>query len=122
MGRFQPGHKKIGGRVKGQPNGLTKSVKAALEEAFDLAGGIPALVDFAKSNPPAFYALWGKLLPVTAEVSGSISLPLTTQVNVLFHAVAAAERPAIRGDGPAHPDDAAGRPEPAPGPSESVGV
>ncbi len=123
MGRFQNGHKKVGGKKKGQPNHQTVAVKAAIEQAFNELDGVAGLIKFAKQYPIEFYRLWGKLLPITAEVSGSISLPLTTQVNVLYHAVAAAERPAIRGDeAAADTGDAAGHPEPPSGPSPGMGV
>jgi hypothetical protein len=56
------------GRKKGIPNKSTAAVKAALIEAFDKSGGVPALVKFAKSNPVDFYKLWAKLLPT--EISG----------------------------------------------------
>ncbi len=64
MPRGRPkGGKKAGGRQKGTPNKTTANVKAALLEAFDLMGGIPALSEWGKDNPTEFYALWGKLIP-----------------------------------------------------------
>ena len=57
------GQKKVAGRKKGTPNKVTRSVKAALLEAFDGLGGVPALVAWGKDNPAEFYTLWGKLVP-----------------------------------------------------------
>ena len=33
-------------------------MKAALHEAFEQSGGVPALVAFAKAHPGEFYRLW----------------------------------------------------------------
>jgi hypothetical protein len=54
---------KTGGRTKGTPNKVTRSVKEALELAFEQAGGVDGLVDWARSNPTEFYKIWAKLLP-----------------------------------------------------------
>ncbi len=55
--------KKTGGRKPGSKNKVTANVKAALVEAFDELGGVPALVKWGKKQPSQFYGLWGKLLP-----------------------------------------------------------
>src|SRR5262245_32946685 len=68
------GHKKAGGRKKGTPNKATASVKAALVEAFDELGGVPALVRFGKKNPAAFYALWAKMLPTEVKLAGETAI------------------------------------------------
>lgn len=68
--KFKPGHAKKGGRKKGVPNKATVEVKDALNEAFNGSGGTPALIRFAKANPAQFYALWAKMLPVDAKLSG----------------------------------------------------
>lgn len=59
--------KKTGGRKRGTPNKLTRSVKLALEESFTKMGGIAALVRWGKENPTEFYKLWAKILPVEAR-------------------------------------------------------
>ena len=55
------------GRPKGSPNKSTASVKAALEEAFERRGGVPALIAWANEEPAEFYKLWGKMLPAKIE-------------------------------------------------------
>lgn len=59
--------KKTGGRKKGTPNKLTRSVKLALDDAFTKIGGVSALVMWGKENPTEFYKLWAKILPVEAR-------------------------------------------------------
>lgn len=59
--------KKTGGRKKGTPNKLTRSVKLALDESFTKMGGVAALVRWGKDNPTEFYKLWAKILPVEAR-------------------------------------------------------
>ena len=55
---------KTGGRRRGTSNKTTASVKAAMMAAFDGAGGLASLVDFAKADPATFYQLWAKMLPM----------------------------------------------------------
>jgi hypothetical protein len=62
--------RKTGGRVAGTPNKTTTSVKVALQEAFELRGGVPALLEWSLEDPASFYGLWGKLLPAEINVSG----------------------------------------------------
>lgn len=62
------------GRKKGVPNKATASVKAALLEAFEKRGGVPALLKWAKENETEFYKLWGRLAPT--EVSGPDGGPI----------------------------------------------
>ena len=55
------------GRTKGQPNRLTRTMKEAIEQAFDKAGGVDYLVKLAhgtSSDRQAFAALIGRLLPM----------------------------------------------------------
>ena len=68
------------GRRLGIPNKATRSVKAALEAAFDGLGGVPALMKWAEQDPSGFYALWGKLLP--KEISGPDGGPLSVEHHV----------------------------------------
>ena len=35
--------------------------------AFDGAGGVASLVQFAKADPATFYQLWAKMLPLEAH-------------------------------------------------------
>jgi hypothetical protein len=64
------------GRPPGIPNKTTASVKAALCEAFDKRGGVPALLKWANEEPTEFYKLWAKLLPqeVTGPNGGAIPI------------------------------------------------
>lgn len=67
--------KKTGGRQKGTPNQATRDMRATIEETFDRAGGVPALVRWAKRNPGLFYTkIWAKLLPKDVNVSGTLTL------------------------------------------------
>ena len=59
--------RKTGGRARGTPNKTTASVKAALMSAFDGAGGVASLVQFAKADPATFYQLWAKMLPMESQ-------------------------------------------------------
>ncbi len=66
---------KTGGRRRGTPNKTTASVKAALMSAFDGAGGVSSLVQFAKADPATFYQLWAKMLPMEAHApAGKVNL------------------------------------------------
>ncbi len=67
---------KLGGRKKGTPNKSTAAVKAALEEAFEKMGGVPALLRWGKSDPAEFYKLWAKLLPTQVNHAGSDGGPI----------------------------------------------
>lgn len=63
--------KKTGGRVKGVPNKQTREVKEAIELCFQELGGIPALKQWAETNPDLFYgSVWPKLLPIQHRVGG----------------------------------------------------
>ena len=66
------------GRPKGSPNKTTTTVKEALCEAFEKAGGVPSLVEFARNNPKEFYGIWGRLAP--RELVGANGGPLTLTV------------------------------------------
>ena len=65
------GLRKTGGRQRGTPNRVTASIKSALTEAFDGLGGIPALVEWGKTNPTPFYLCWSRLAPKDAPEGGS---------------------------------------------------
>ncbi len=73
---FVKGQKGLGGRRKGVPNRLTKSVKQSFEAAFrDLQADeeSPAhLLNWARENTTDFYKIAAKLIP--EEVTGNVSL------------------------------------------------
>lgn len=56
------------GRKPGIPNKTTTACKEALTAAFDGIGGVDALQRWAKENPGEFYKLWGRMLPIDANV------------------------------------------------------
>lgn len=70
------GHRKLGGRVKGTPNKITKTVREAFLYAFNELQKDPKknLVTWGKRSPNAFYMLASKLIPVElkAEVNATI--------------------------------------------------
>lgn len=55
--------KKTGGRKKGTPNKTTRDMKAAIMEAFEMAGGVDYLHMLAKDEPRTFATLLAKVLP-----------------------------------------------------------
>lgn len=74
--------RKTGGRQKGSVNKTTASVKAALTQAFDKHGGVPALLRWAKSNETEFYRLWSKLVPTEVQMGGKNGGPLRVTVRI----------------------------------------
>ena len=54
---------------------VTTIARDNLAAAFDLMGGVPALVVWGRSNPTEFYRLWARLIPREAADT-SASLPL----------------------------------------------
>jgi len=74
-GGSKPGERR-GGRQKGTPNKVTRALKEMILAALDDAGGQEYLAAIAKSNPPAFLALLGRVLPTT--LAGDPSQPITT--------------------------------------------
>ncbi len=77
------------GRPKGAQNKLTKTIKAAVEAAFDKAGGADYLASMAEQEPVAFMGLLGKILPTQLQHSGTVELSSKEQRDA---AVAAAMR------------------------------
>jgi len=61
------------GRPKGASNKLTRSVKEAIEVAFNGVGGPEYLMRQAEENPQAFMTLLGKIIP--SQVQQTISNP-----------------------------------------------
>lgn len=58
------------GRPKGATNKMTRTIKAAIEEAFTKVGGPDYLARMANEQPAAFMTLLGKVLPTQLEHSG----------------------------------------------------
>lgn len=65
---------KTGGRQKGTPNRVTRTVREMIESALTRAGGVRYLEAQAQENPAAFMALLGKILPL--QVTGDAERPL----------------------------------------------
>lgn len=65
------------GRPKGSGNKLTRSIKDAIEAAFDQVGGADYLARMADEQPVAFMTLLGKVLPaqINANITGEIGMP-----------------------------------------------
>lgn len=63
---------RTGGRKAGTPNKLTRTIKEAIEDAFEEVGAAKYLAQMAKEQPAAFLTLLGKVLPtqVNAKVEG----------------------------------------------------
>ena len=58
------------GRPKGAQNKLTRTIKQAIEQAFDQVGGAEYLATMAVQQPVAFMTLLGKVLPAQLEHTG----------------------------------------------------
>ncbi|MGV2975671.1 hypothetical protein AB1P65_09460 [Roseibium alexandrii] len=67
------------GRPKGAKNKTTANIKAAIEQAFDKAGGVDYLVKLAATDPRTFCALVGKVIPtqVTGDADNPVSIKVT---------------------------------------------
>lgn len=59
------------GRVKGVPNKITRSVKEALQLAFEGIGGVPALMRWGEANPSAFYPIWVRIAPQEHDITSN---------------------------------------------------
>lgn len=72
------GSPKVGGRVAGTPNKFTKTVKEAVQMAFDAMQDDKKanLLSWGKENPTEFYKIAAKLIPtdVKAQVDGEIGI------------------------------------------------
>lgn len=69
-----------GGRPKGSPNKLAAKGRAALDAAYEGAGGVEALTKFAIDHPDKFYPIWAKLIPSSFkhEVPAGAIAPVVT--------------------------------------------
>jgi hypothetical protein len=68
---FKKGHKKIGGKVKGTPNKLTRTVKETVLAVFNDLQDTPEnnLFAFAQKYPRDFYQIAAKLIPTEVGVT-----------------------------------------------------
>ena len=60
-----------GGRTKGTPNRVSATARDNIIAAFDGIGGVPGLVEWAKSNQTDFYRLYARLLLVESHIGGT---------------------------------------------------
>lgn len=69
----KPGTPKTGGRQKGALNKTTRTIKEAIEAAFQGVGGAEYLMQQAQQNPQSFMTLLGKIIPaqVQADLTNS---------------------------------------------------
>ncbi len=68
------------GRPKGSTNKIPRVAKENIIQAFEELGGIQGLVDWAKSDPKNqgdFYKIYGRLLPIENNVSGTDGEPIS---------------------------------------------
>lgn len=61
---------------------VTSKARDDLALAFDLMGGVPALVVWGRANPTEFYRIWSRLIPKPVE-DASQPLPLETLLEKL---------------------------------------
>ncbi|SET75380.1 hypothetical protein [Paracoccus homiensis] len=66
------------GRKKGTPNKITATLKEAILQAAENAGGVKGTVGYlekqAKENPQVFMPLLGKVLPMQVQHEGAIRI------------------------------------------------
>lgn len=68
------------GRPKGSTNKIPRVAKENIIQAFEELGGIEGLVNWAKSDPKNqgdFYKIYGRLLPIENNVSGTDGEPIS---------------------------------------------
>ena len=82
MSGSKPGERR-GGRQKGTPNKITRTLREAILQALEEAGGEGGAVAYLRSqaslSPAAFMGLIGKILPLT--IKEQIEGHLTCSVN-----------------------------------------
>lgn len=64
------GNPKTGGRKKGSQNKVSTALKDMILTALDESGGVEYLKTQAATNPNAFLALIGRVLPLTITGAG----------------------------------------------------
>lgn len=62
------------GRPAGEPNKMTRDLRAMILGALDQAGGEQYLAQQAQESPAAFMALVGKCLPKDVNLAAKLSL------------------------------------------------
>lgn len=73
---------KIAAKGGAQSPKVTVKARDDLALAFDLMGGVPALVVWGRANPTEFYRIWARLIPREAA-EPSQAMPLETLLEKL---------------------------------------
>jgi hypothetical protein len=70
------------GRPKGSVNKITRDVREAVLQSFEIVGGAQYLAEQARANPTAYLSLVGKVLPlqVQGDLAGKMTLQIVTGV------------------------------------------
>jgi dihydroorotase len=94
------------GRPKGAKNKANRAIKNAFVEAFEKAGGVDGLVQWAIENRTDFYKLVSKLIPVEVEanVEHVIEAVGLTDDELAAIAAGSGDRTSKAKGGPAKPD------------------
>lgn len=76
MSQLQPENKrpKTGGRQKGTPNRITRTIREAIEQAFHEVGGPRFLTKLAQDDPRAFSSLLARLIPMQVQAEAKLDL------------------------------------------------
>ena len=81
-GGSKPGERR-GGRRKGTPNMITRTLKQIILGALEAEGGVDYLRSVARENPTVFCALLAKLLPMTVADEKAAEVPCITKINLV---------------------------------------
>lgn len=76
----KPGERR-GGRQKGTPNKVSKTVKENFIHAFDSIGGAEKMSDWAEENQTEFYRLYARLVPT--ELNATLDATVKTHEELL---------------------------------------
>lgn len=77
------GRPKTGGRQAGTCNKLTRTIKEAIEVAFEDVGGPKYLATMAIEQPAAFMTLLGKVLPTQVDAKVDMQPGYLFQIEVV---------------------------------------
>lgn len=76
------GKGRVGGRAKGTPNKLSKTVKEAIEFAAEGLGGAARIVAWAKEDAANERIFWGNIYPklLPLQIAGDPAAPISIQI------------------------------------------
>src|SRR5262245_60477828 len=97
VGKFQKGHRKLGGRRRGGSQAQL-NLKAAILGALEAVNGVEYLIAVAKNDPRTFCTLLGRVLPLT--IAGDAASPIKYQVVLSFGSSEDDLSPGVRGPPP----------------------